>query len=194
MAESLCEPVTSVPTTDSWSESAFQQFFLDHYPRVATILLRILGERARAEELASDLFWKLYRDRRLPAEGNLAAWLYRAATNAGIDALRADARRVHYERAAAEQTTIGRDSNDPLGAALEAERRSGVRAALAAIKPAHAQALVLRASGFSYKEMAGALGLKPGSVGTTLVRAEESFRQSYLALHGDPSRAGKEEK
>jgi RNA polymerase sigma factor (sigma-70 family) len=142
MAESLCEPVNAVAKTGSWSESAFQQFFLEHYPRVAAILLRIIGERVRAEELAGDLFWKFYRDWRLPPESNPAAWLYRTATNSGIDALRADARRRRYERAAGEQMAIARAPSDPLGAALEAERRACVRATLGAMKPVQAQALI----------------------------------------------------
>lgn len=194
MADSLCEPVHARAQTDTWSESAFQQFFLDHYARVAAILLRILGERAMAEEMASDLFWKFYRDRRLPPEGNIAAWLYRAATNAGIDALRADARRRRYEREAGEQRAGDSDASDPLDDVIEAERRASVRAALAAMKPSQAQALVLRASGFSYKELAKILEIKTGSVGTTLARAQQAFRQCYLAMQGEQSPGNKEGK
>jgi RNA polymerase sigma factor (sigma-70 family) len=194
MAESLCEPVSAGAQTENWSESAFQRFFLLHYSRVAAILLRILGQRALAEEMANDLFWKIYRDQRLPPEGNVASWLYRAAANAGIDALRADARRRRYEREAGEQSARAGHASDPLEKALDAERRAGVRAALAAIKPVQAQVLLLRASGFSYKELAEALGLKPGSVGTTLVRAQAAFRECYLAMHGEQSPANKEEK
>lgn len=194
MAESLCEPVTAGVQTGNWSESAFHQFFLLHYPRVAAILLRILGERALAEELANDLFWKLYRDQSPPPEGNVASWLYRAATNAGIDALRADSRRRRYEREAGEQNAREGDASDPLNEVLDAERRAGVRAALAAMKPVHAQLLILRASGFSYRELAETLGIKPASVGTTLVRAQAAFRQHYLAMQGDQSPANKEEK
>lgn len=184
MADSLCEPVSAVAKTEGWSESAFQRFFLEHYPRAAAILLRMLGERIRAEELASDVFWKLYRDRRLPTEGNLAAWVYRTATHAGIDALRADARRSRYERAAGEHMASIRGNQDPLSQALGHERQQQVRAVLAALKPAQAQALILRASGFSYKELAKALGIQPSSVGTALVRAEAAFRECYIQLNG----------
>lgn len=182
MAESLCNTVSALARTDDWSESAFQQFFLEHYSRVAAILLRVLGERSRAEELASDVFWKLYRDRRLPPEGNPAAWLYRTATNAGIDALRADERRRRYEQAAGQDLSATRDSLDPLRQALGREQQAQVRAVLAAIKPAQALALILRTSGFSYKEVAEALGIQPSSVGATLLRAVAAFRQRYVEL------------
>ena len=55
---------------------------------------------------------------------------------------------------------------------------------LASIKPAHAQLLILRASGFSYKELADALEAKATGIGTMLNRAEEEFRNRYLELHG----------
>lgn len=55
---------------------------------------------------------------------------------------------------------------------------------LAEIKPVQAQLLVLRASGHSYKELAAALDLEPGSVGTLMVRAEVAFEQRYLELFG----------
>jgi DNA-directed RNA polymerase specialized sigma24 family protein len=58
-----------------------------------------------------------------------------------------------------------------------------VRAVLAAMKPAQAQLLILRASGLSYKELAEALDVKMSGIGTMLNRAEEEFRNRYLALH-----------
>ena len=54
---------------------------------------------------------------------------------------------------------------------------------LASIKPASAQLLILRTSGFSYKELAAALDVKMSGIGTMLNRAEEEFRNRYLALH-----------
>ena len=54
---------------------------------------------------------------------------------------------------------------------------------LSLIKPAQAQLLILRSSGLSYKELAEALNVKPTSIGTLLNRAEEEFRNRYLALH-----------
>jgi len=65
--------------------------------------------------------------------------------------------------------------------------RGRVRRVLAQLKPAQAQALILRASGFSYHEVAETLGVKRVSVGTLILRAEQSFRKHFRTI------AGKEE-
>ncbi len=78
-----------------------------------------------------------------------------------------------------------RDAGDPLDDVLRAEKRARVRATLASLKPSQAQVLILRASGFSYKELADTLGVKTGSVGTMLIRAEAEFRKCYLEMHGN---------
>jgi RNA polymerase sigma-70 factor (ECF subfamily) len=57
------------------------------------------------------------------------------------------------------------------------EERSRVRAALARLPRKQAVALVLRHSGLSYADVAAALGLSPGSVGTTVRRAESALRE-----------------
>jgi DNA-directed RNA polymerase specialized sigma24 family protein len=66
---------------------------------------------------------------------------------------------------------------------LRDEKCRRVRVVLASIKPAQAQLLILRASGLSYKELAETLDVKMSGIGTMLNRAEEEFRNRYLALH-----------
>ncbi len=66
----------------------FDALFREHYPRVVAMLARLTGDRGQAEEIASDAFSK---------QGGACVslpWLYRVATNAGLDALRRDARRT----------------------------------------------------------------------------------------------------
>jgi RNA polymerase sigma-70 factor (ECF subfamily) len=60
------------------------------------------------------------------------------------------------------------------------EERSRVRAALARLPHKSAVALVLRHSGLSYAEVAAALDLSPGSVGTTVRRAESTLRKELI--------------
>ena len=62
--------------------------------------------------------------------------------------------------------------------------RERKRQVLAAIKPQFATLLVLRTEGLDYRELASALGVKPGSVGTLLARAESSFRKEFERRHG----------
>lgn len=59
-----------------------------------------------------------------------------------------------------------------------------MRKALAFLRPLQAQLLILRASGFSYQELAETLNVKPGSIGTRLIRAEAAFRKRYFQLYG----------
>jgi RNA polymerase sigma-70 factor (ECF subfamily) len=166
-----------------WSEAEFEAVFLEHYSGIVGVLLRLLGERTRAEELANDVFWKLYRTPAVgQVDGRVGGWLYRIATNLGIDALRANARRRKYEDEAA-RSQEGAEAS-PLDDMVRAEQRRRVREVLAAIKPAQAQVLILRASGFSYKELAHVLEVKPGGIGTMLSRAQAEFRRAYLELHG----------
>jgi RNA polymerase sigma-70 factor (ECF subfamily) len=57
------------------------------------------------------------------------------------------------------------------------EDRRAVRAALARLAPKPAAVLVLRASGLSYAEVAEALGVGTGQIGTLLRRAEAALRK-----------------
>ena len=75
--------------SDQWAEADFRAVYLQHYPSIVGVLVRLLGDRARAEGLANEVFWKLYREPALPRDGNLGGWLYRTATNRAIDDLRA---------------------------------------------------------------------------------------------------------
>jgi RNA polymerase sigma factor (sigma-70 family) len=170
-----------------WNQSTFETLFLEHYSRVVGVLVRLVGERTRAEELANDVFWRAYRQRDLVnSHGNVGGWLYRTATNLGIDALRAAGRRRHYEDAAGRARVESGDAAvDPLGELLRAERQRRVRTVLARLKPGHAKILVLRASGLSYQELADSLGVKRGSVGTMLIRAEAEFERHFRRMHGN---------
>ncbi len=167
----------------------FEELYLAHYPRTIAVLVRLLGDRTQAEELANDVFWRLYRQSfALSPDGNIGGWLYRTATNLGIDALRAAARRKQYEHAAGELRRVQAGTQaglaDPLDEVLREERRGCVRAALARLKPAQAEILILRASGFSYKELAETLQVAGGSVGTMLARAEAAFAECYVEAYG----------
>src|SRR5262249_45813569 len=87
-----------------WSDAIFERVFLQNYARVVSVIFRLVGDRARAEELAGDVFYKLYR-RKLSSdrEHNLGGWLYRAAVYIGLDSLRSDERRRRYETEAGKQ-------------------------------------------------------------------------------------------
>ncbi|MEJ2264195.1 MAG: sigma-70 family RNA polymerase sigma factor [Anaerolineales bacterium] len=167
-------------------QTAFEAAFHQHWPKVYGVIFRLVGERAEAEDLALEAFWRLYRRApRLILDGNLGGWLYRVATNLGFNALRARRRRKDYEQQAGKWTLENSAGPDP---SLEAERneeRKKVRIALGRMKPRSARLLVLRHSGLSYAELAEVLKVAPSSIGTMLARAEEQFEEHYRRLEGD---------
>ena len=164
----------------TWEQAAFETLFREHYARIVAVLERVLGDRAEAEEAAMDVFFKLY-EQPLPSDRshNFGGWLYRTATRLGLDRLRAARRRKHYEEEAAPDLSLASCSPSPLDGVLQAETCRRVRATLARLKPSHAELLLLRSSGLSYKELAEALGVKPTSIGTLLARAEAEFEKKY---------------
>src|SRR5215471_21682876 len=89
-------------SAEHWDEVNFRAIFQQHYARIVDILVRLLGDRAHADDVANDAFWRLYRQPGLQVDGNVGGWLYRTATNLGIDAIRASGRRRQYEEAAGE--------------------------------------------------------------------------------------------
>jgi RNA polymerase sigma-70 factor (ECF subfamily) len=171
--------------SEGFSLEEFEILFLKHYPRIVGILRRIVGDYGRAEDLASEVFLKLYmRPLSQDSDANVAGWLYRTATNLGIDALRATARRSRFEQAAAQDALQNKSTENGFERMARVEREHRVRTVLAEIKPAQAQLLLLRASGDSYKELSATLEIEAGSVGTLLVRAEVAFEQRYRELFG----------
>lgn len=177
----LRAPAASLRAGD-WFESLFRE----HYPRIVGLLTRLTGDRGQAEEIAADAFSKLARRPwLLPAQASLIAWIYRVATNAGLDALRANARRRKTEDAAGVERLRTGSAPGALEDLLRRERCGRVRAVLGAMKARDAELLLLRSGGMAYREMAQALGIPSGSVGTILARAEREFERRYRARYGD---------
>lgn len=162
----------------AWAESAFERVFSEYYGRIVSVVFRVVGDRARAEELASDTFLRLYQQPLEEGEyENLGGWLYRTATRLGIDSVRSASRRTRYEQQAGHDFAATPDN--PLDEVLRAERRREVHAALARLKPKQVQILTLRSSGLSYKEIADVFGVQVNCVGRLLARAEEAFEKAW---------------
>src|SRR6185437_12082721 len=65
----------------------FEAVFRAHYPRIARVIARVVRNDARSEELAVEVFLKLWRSPR--AQGDKAGgWLYRVAARKALDDLR----------------------------------------------------------------------------------------------------------
>lgn len=178
------QPIEGVAIEPGDTVTGIEAIFQEHYPRITSMLARLVGDRARAEEIAADVFCKLARRSALSG-ADLTAWMYRVATNAGLDALRSNARRRRREQEAGIETLRRAPAGGALDDMLRAERCAKVRAVLATLKPRDTQLLLLRAEGLSYRELAQSLGIQPGSVGTLLARAEAEFERKFRARFGD---------
>jgi len=157
----------------------FEATFRSQYDRVARVIARVVKDRARAEELAVEVFLKFWRSPRAQGE-NAEGWLYRTAVRQGLDELRQRARRSRYERLLG----FGRAVPTPEEVRSAAEEQERIRAVLAAIDSRQAELLVLRSHGLSYDELAAALELKSVSIGTLLGRAQDAFRKEYIKRYG----------
>jgi RNA polymerase sigma factor (sigma-70 family) len=155
-------------------EIELQALFEEHWERLCQVVFRIVGDMDEAQDLVLETLLQLHqRPPRNPH--NVSGWLYRVATNRGLNALRARERRQRYEDAAGKLELESSASNDPAAEIERLEQSHRVRTALAKIKPRSAQILMLRYSGFSYAEIAASVGVAPGSVGKLLARAEREF-------------------
>ncbi|HEY7595918.1 MAG TPA: sigma-70 family RNA polymerase sigma factor [Actinophytocola sp.] len=149
-----------------------EQVFRATYPRVVAVAARVLGSRDEAEDVAQEVFLTFGRSS-VPA-GQAVGWLTVAAAHTALNHLRSGRRRAVREEAARDGAPASPDVAD---AVVTRDERRLVRAALARLPRRQAVALVLRHSGLSYAEVAAALELSPGSVGTTVRRAESALRK-----------------
>ena len=74
----------------------FDEFFRTHYPPAARTIARVTGDAARAEDLAAEALWKLWRNPGAHGE-SAAGWLYRTAIRLALNELRGRERRRKYE-------------------------------------------------------------------------------------------------
>jgi RNA polymerase sigma-70 factor (ECF subfamily) len=162
----------------------FHALFTTGYRRLARLLYRVTGDFGRAEEVASEAFWRLH-SRPPAAETNIQGWLYRTGLRIALDQLKKDRRRARYE-ALASALGFGASPHQVLE---QTQERTRVRQVLSALKAGQVAVILLRAEGLSYAELAAALHLNRGSVGTLLARAEEAFRKEYVHRYGKPRTA-----
>jgi len=157
-------------------EQSFVEMFDAHFQRLHRYLGRLSGEPDLAADLAQEAFVRLYRRGSLPDEPR--AWLLTVAMN-----LLRNARSTHSRRR--RLLTLVRGEGAPAApssaesAAVRDDLRRRVRAAVDGLPERDRHLLLLRAEGYSYRDIAAALQLNEASVGTLLARARRGFRAIY---------------
>ncbi|HVW11855.1 MAG TPA: sigma-70 family RNA polymerase sigma factor [Bryobacteraceae bacterium] len=163
----------------------FDELFLEHYPRLVRILIRLVGNSGQAEELAADAFYRYHQHQAGdPIDENPAGWLYRTAMNLGLDAIRSNSRRSRREEKAQRETFMATPAGNPLYELLAGEQRQRVRNVLCLLKPVEGQVLLMGSSGFTCKEIAGVLGMRADSLYVLISRARARFEKEYVSLYG----------
>jgi RNA polymerase sigma factor (sigma-70 family) len=157
-----------------------EEVFRGNYVKVVAVAARVLGSRDQAEDVAQEVFLSFGRSA-VPT-GEAGGWLTVAATHTALNLLRSGRRRSAREENAFDGPAVVPDVADLV---ITREERSAVRAALARLPHKQAAALVLRHSGLTYAEVAAALDMSPGSVGTTVRRAESHLLEE-LNRHASP--------
>jgi RNA polymerase sigma factor (sigma-70 family) len=160
--------------------SGFATLFRARYASVARVIARVVQDQGRAEDLAVEVFLKLWRNPQAQGE-KAGSWLYKAAVRRGLDELRRRTRRKRYEALFG----IARRVPTPEDICTSSETQERVRLVLAVLDTRQAELLLLRSHGLSYEELAEALDLNPVSIGTLLSRAQQSFRKEYIKRYGE---------
>jgi RNA polymerase sigma factor (sigma-70 family) len=155
----------------------FVELFNGHFSRLYRYLDRLCGEPDLAADIAQETFIKLYERGSLP--DSPGAWLVTVATNALRNASNTRTRRRHLLKVVPDSEMFADRAVPPGHAAGSRETQQRVRSALDRMPERERQMLLLRAEGYSYREIAEALGLNEASMGTLLARAKRVFRELY---------------
>ena len=155
----------------------FTALFNANFSRVFRYLDRLSGEPDLAADLAQEAFVRLYRRGALPDEPQ--AWLISVAMNLFRNVKTSRSRRRHLLTPARGQASHSDPPPSPAEAEEAADERRRVRAALDRLPERERHLLLLRAEGYSYRDLAGALALNEASVGVLLARARTAFRATY---------------
>ena len=163
------------------------RLFRTYNAQLVRYLTRRLGDSDVAEEVAQETFVRAMRQESLVNE---RAWLFAVATNLLRDAARRQERdRKHLTLLAAEAKDSTEDADAEAELSVERLRQSAAaRRALAMLGERDRSALLMKEEGLSYPEIAEALDLSAGSVGTTLSRARRRLVEAYEELESTGER------
>ena len=152
------------------------ELYAQYHGPLVRLLYRRTGDHDRAEDLAQEVFVRAMETPPL----NAKPWLFAVALNLARDDGRRAAvrdRKLALLKAETDGAAPAADAE-----ALKGEKVAAVRAALEQLSRTDREALLLKTEGFSYEEIASALGLAKGAIGTTLARARRRLVEAYGAL------------
>jgi RNA polymerase sigma-70 factor (ECF subfamily) len=171
------------------SESAFEQIVRRYQRPVISLIARLTGDRAQAEDLAQETFVKVYRSlAAFDTTRRLSSWLFRIAHNTAIDALRRSRTQPVLESAddfprrldAAGSTA----DSDPVERAALGQ---ALQAAMARLKPDQRTAIILRyEEGLPFDEIGHVLGVAEATARSHVHRGRKELSRWLTAAGWDP--------
>jgi RNA polymerase sigma-70 factor (ECF subfamily) len=176
------------------SEEAFAWLIARYHQPIYSLLARTVQDRADAADLTQEVFVKIFRGvGNFHGESSLRTWIYRIALREASNQRRWWMR--HKQKEVPIEQEIGEGecstpirlkemlvdpSESPFDAAVHAENRARVEAALAKVSEPYRTTLILRdIEGFVYEEVAEMQGVNLGTVKSRLVRGR-AFLKAYL--------------
>lgn len=178
---------------DRWKEgdaSAFEQLVRRHEQRVFRLLLRMMGSREEAEDVAQETFLSLHRHgKRFRGDSRFSTFVYRVAANAALNRRRTLGRsRARIDKLAVRQAAgddLPSSPRDPEDATAGREVTDQVREALQKLSPSLRMPVVLYdIEGLAYAEIAKVLGVAEGTVKSRIHRARRALREQLQGLWG----------
>lgn len=172
------------------SGSAFEELVLRYQARLVRVLEHLVGGRHLAEDLAQEVFLRVFRARKqYVVSAKFATWLFTIASRVAANAVRDRSRRREVTLGAGESGPQGVPQMDRLVVAStgsmparqldKAEIRQVVRLALESLNERQRLAVLLnKFEGMSYADIAATLDLSPPAVKSLLSRARENLRQT----------------
>ena len=169
--------------------AAFEELVRRYRDRLLTILEHLVGHREQAEDLAQDVFVRVFKAReRYAPEAKFSTWLFTIANNVASNALRSRSRRREVgvpEGNGADSAPLALDQLAkaasgfmPTRALDKAEQAKMVRHAVAALNERQRMALLLaKFEGMSYQDIAQTMGLSVQAIKSLLSRARVNLKE-----------------
>jgi RNA polymerase sigma-70 factor (ECF subfamily) len=150
-------------------------------------MYRMVHNQAIAEELAQEVFLRIYRSRETyRAEARFSTWLYRIATNLGVNHAR-DTRQertastIHLDEVDPETGTTPDVADSTIGAEeqiLRRERMDAIREHVLALPERQRMAVLMhKYEGLDYKQIGDVLKLSESATKSLLFRAYQTLRE-----------------
>ena len=159
--------------------SAFERLSSAYADRLFMLLLRLLGDRSEAEDVAQEVMLRAWRGiARFQGQSSYFTWLYRIAVNEANRALEKKARRPAAVSIGAQELQLpASPAYDPSRQAENSELRRVLGQALAELPPALRTAIVLRdVEGLSTQEAAEIAGVSQAAFKSRLHQARLRVR------------------